>query len=309
MIELLIALAASTVEFATPILLAALGEILMERSGVLNIGIEGIMLMGAFAGFWACYITGSPYFGMSAAVMLGLAFGLLLAFFSVHIRVNQMIMGLAVWILSIGLSTYLARKALGVISGGVAIRGLPKVLIPLLSRVPILGRIFFSHNLMVYTTLLLVPIIHFLLFRTTFGLKVRAVGENPRIADTLGVNVYSIRYLCSLVGAELIGLGGSYLVLGRMFTWIENITAGRGWLALAIVLFSKREPYKALAGAWLFGLTYALQYYIQAMELGISYQFLLMLPYIMTIIVLIGVIGKEEAPAALGKAYRREEPL
>ena len=308
MIELVNALLASTVEFATPILLASLGEIIIERAGILNIGIEGMMLMGAFAGFWACYVTGSPYLGMLTAIAVGMLFGLLVGFLAVHLRADQMITGLAVWILSIGLSTYLARKALGIISGGVRIQGLSKVPIPLLSEIPLLGPVFFNQNIMVYLGLALVPFVQTLLFKTTVGLKIRSVGENPRMADTLGVNVYLVRYLCLLVGGGLIGLGGSYLVLGRMYTWIENVTAGRGWLALAIVLFSDRRPYKALAGAWLFGVTYALQYYIQAMGLGIPYQLLLMLPYAMTIVVLVGVIGRGEPPAALGKPYRREEP-
>lgn len=306
--ELVIALIASTVEFSTPILLGALGEIIIERAGILNIGIEGMMLMGAFAGFWACYSSGNPYVGMIFAILIGMMFGLLMAFLSVHLRVDQMIAGLSIWILSIGLSTYLARKTLGIISGVIRIKGLPKTPVPGLCNLPIIGPIFFKQNIMVYLALLLVPVLWFLLFKTTFGLKIRSVGENPRMADTLGVSVYGIRYLCAVLGAGLIGLGGSYLVLGRMFTWIENVTAGRGWLALTIVLFSKRDPYRALAGAWLFGITYALQYHIQAMGLGIPYQLLLMLPYIMTIVVLIGIIGKEEAPAALGKPYRREEP-
>lgn len=307
-IELVTSLLASTVEFSTPILLAALGEVLTERSGVMNLGIEGIMLIGAFCGFWGALTTGNPWFGILIALIAGALVGVLKAFFSITLKANQVIAGLAIWILGIGLSTYLSRTVLGITPGTIMIPGLEKAPIPLLSNIPFIGKIFFNHNVLVYLTLLLVPILHFILFKTTIGLKIRAVGENPRVADTLGVNVFLIRYLCTIIGAALMGVAGSYLTLGRLFTWVEEVTAGRGWLALAIVFFSKRYPFKALLGAWLFGAAYALQYHLQAMNIGIPYQFLLMLPYIVTIITLLGIIGREEAPAALGIPYSREEP-
>ena len=307
-VELIMLLLASTVEFSTPILLAALGEILTERSGVMNLGIEGIMLIGAFCGFWGALVTGNPWFGIFLALIAGALIGILKAFFSVSLKANQVIAGLAIWILGIGLSTYLSRTVLGVVPGTIIIPGLRKAPIPLLSNIPFIGAIFFNHNVLVYITLLLVPVFHFILFKTTIGLRIRAVGENPRVADTLGVNVFLIRYLCTIVGASLMGMAGSYLTLGRLFTWVEEVTAGRGWLALAIVFFSKRYPFKALLGAWLFGAAYALQYHLQAMNIGVPYQFLLMLPYIITIITLLGIIGREEAPAALGIPYSREEP-
>ena len=307
-IELATSLLASTVEFSTPILLAALGEVLTERSGVMNLGIEGIMLIGAFCGFWGALTTGNPWFGILLALIAGALVGVLKAFFSITLKANQVIAGLAIWILGIGLSTYLSRTVLGIIPGTIMIPGLEKAPIPLLSNIPFIGEIFFNHNVLVYLTLLLVPVLHFILFKTTIGLKIRAVGENPRVADTLGVNVFLIRYLCTIIGAALMGVAGSYLTLGRLFTWVEEVTAGRGWLALAIVFFSKRYPFKALLGAWLFGAAYALQYHLQAMNIGIPYQFLLMLPYIVTIVTLLGIIGREEAPAALGIPYSREEP-
>ena len=307
-IELVTSLLASTVEFSTPILLAALGEVITERSGVMNLGIEGIMLIGAFCGFWGALTTGNPWFGILIALIAGALVGVLKAFFSITLKANQVIAGLAIWILGIGLSTYLSRTVLGITPGTVMIPGLEKAPIPLFSNIPFIGKIFFDHNVLVYLTLLLVPILHFTLFKTTIGLKIRAVGENPRVADTLGVNVFLTRYLCTIIGAALMGAAGSYLTLGRLFTWVEEVTAGRGWLALAIVFFSKRYPFKALLGAWLFGAAYALQYHLQAMNIGIPYQFLLMLPYIVTIITLLGIIGREEAPAALGIPYSREEP-
>jgi len=307
-IELVTSLLASTVEFSTPILLAALGEVITERSGVMNLGIEGIMLIGAFCGFWGALTTGNPWFGILIALIAGALVGVLKAFFSITLKANQVIAGLAIWILGIGLSTYLSRTVLGITPGTVMIPGLEKAPIPLFSNIPFIGKIFFDHNVLVYLTLLLVPILHFILFKTTIGLKIRAVGENPRVADTLGVNVFLIRYLCTIIGAALMGVAGSYLTLGRLFTWVEEVTAGRGWLALAIVFFSKRYPFKALLGAWLFGAAYALQYHLQAMNIGIPYQFLLMLPYIVTIVTLLGIIGREEAPAALGIPYSREEP-
>ncbi|MEM2897477.1 MAG: ABC transporter permease [Candidatus Bathyarchaeia archaeon] len=311
MIELIVALLKATVEFSTPILLAALGEIFAERSGVMNLGIEGIMLLGAFFGFWATYSTGAPELGILAAIIIGSLMGLAMAILSVSVRANQVVSGLAIWILCIGLSTYLSRKVLGIVPGGVSIKGLLPISIPILRDIPFIGSIFFEHNLLVYLTLILVPVCGIVLFNTTIGLKIRAIGEKPRVADTLGVNVFVIRYLCVIFGGALAGLAGSYLTVGRLFTWIEEITAGRGWLAIVVVLFGRRDPYKALMGAWVFGAIYAFQYHLQTMATGIPYQFLLMLPYLTTIFTILGVItilGKEEAPEALGVPYSREEP-
>lgn len=311
MIELITALLAATIEFSTPILLAALGEVFVERSGVMNLGIEGIMLVGAFCGFWATYSTGIPELGIIVSLIVGSLMGLIMAILSVSIRADQVISGLAIWILGIGLSTYLSRKVLGIVPGGVMIKGLSIIKIPILHEIPLLGPVFFEHNLIVYLTLILVPICGIILFNTTIGLKIRAVGERPRVADTLGVNVFRIRYLCVIFGGALAGLAGSYLTIGRLFTWVEEVTAGRGWLAIVVVLFGRRDPYKALVGAWIFGAIYALQYHLQAMATGIPYQFLLMLPYITTIITILAIIvvlGKEEAPGALGIPYSREEP-
>ncbi|MEM3506428.1 MAG: ABC transporter permease [Candidatus Bathyarchaeia archaeon] len=311
MIESIIALLKATIEFSTPILLAALGEIFAERSGVMNLGIEGIMLLGAFCSFWATYSTGIPELGIIVSLIVGSFMGLIMAILSVSIRANQVVSGLAIWILGIGLSTYLSRKVLGIVPGGVSIKGLSPINIPLLHEIPLIGQIFFEHNLLVYLTLILVPICGIVLFNTTIGLKIRAVGERPRVADTLGINVFFIRYLCVIFGGALAGLSGAYLTIGRLFTWIEEITAGRGWLAIVVVLFGRRDPYKALIGAWIFGAIYALQYRLQTTVTSIPYQFLLMLPYlttIITILVVITILGKEEAPGALGIPYSREEP-
>jgi len=310
MTDFVVALLAATIELSTPILLAAIGEIIAERAGVVNLGIEGIMLLGAFCGFWAVYVTEQSGSGLLAALFVGALMGLLMSYLSINLRADQLVSGLAIWILGIGLSTYLSRKVLGIVPGGVMVKGFQPIYIPVLSDVPFLGPVLFRQNVLVYLTLALVPLTWFVLFHTTVGLKIRSVGEAPRVADTLGINVFRIRYVCTILGATLAGLAGSYLTLARMFTWIEEVTAGRGWLAIVVVLFGRRDPLKALIGAWAFGVVYALQYYIQAMGLGIPYQVLLMLPYLVTamsLIIITIVLRKEEAPAALGVPYAREE--
>jgi len=310
MTEPVLALLAATIELSTPILLAALGEIVAERAGVMNLGIEGIMLVGAFFGFWAVYATGVPAWGLFAALLLGGLLGLLMSFLSISLRADQVVSGLSLWILGIGLSTYLSRKVLGIVPGGVMINGLKPIHVPVFGEIPLLGPVFFRQNILVYFTLALVPLTWFILFRTKIGLKVRSIGEAPRVADTLGINVLRFRYICVIIGSALAGLAGSYLTVGRLYTWVEEVTAGRGWLAIVVVLFGRRDPAKALLGAWLFGGVYAFQYYVQAMGVGIPYQLLLMLPYLVTAGSLVAVtiiLRREEAPAALGVPYTREE--
>jgi simple sugar transport system permease protein len=296
----------ATVELSTPILLVAMGEILTERSGVLNLGVEGIMLLGAIVSFWATYLGNSAAIGLLAGIAVGLLVGLLVAYWSVSLGADQVVTGLGIWILGSGLSSYLARIAFGTAPGRVVIEGIKQLNIPILSNIPILGEIFFQQNILVYLGLILVPIFWVVLFRTTIGLKIRAVGENPRAADTVGIKVFKIRYLCVLLGAALAGLAGSYLTVVRFHIWIDEIVAGRGWLALVVVWFGKRNPLRALGGAWLFGLIYALQYHFQATTPWIPYQFLLMLPYILTILFLVVMVGKEETPGAFTIPYKRE---
>jgi len=300
-------ISAAIIEMSTPLLIAALGEIFVERSGVLNLGIEGMMLVGAFSGFAGAYFSGNFLFGFLIGLVVGMSIGALMAYLSVKLGVDQILAGLAIWIFSIGLSTFLARTILGIAPGTVTIKGLEPINIPLLSQLPILGPILFQHNILVYLVLISVPLFHILLFRTTFGLKVRAVGENPKAADTLGIHVHRIRFLCLLLGGAMAGLAGSYLTVARYHVWIEEVTAGMGWIALVVVFFGKRSPYRALLGAWIIATGFSLRYYLQIAAFWIPYQFILMLPYILTIILLVGIVGKEETPAAFCIPYKREE--
>jgi len=295
----------ATIELATPLLLAALGEIFVERSGILNLGIEGMMLVGAFAGFFGAFSTGNVAVGILTGVLAGALMGILMSLLSVKLGADQVVSGLAIWVFSIGLSTFLSREILGSAPGTVTIKGLSEAPIPLLSEVPIVGQILFRHNVMTYITLILTPILGIILFKTSFGLKIRAVGENPKAAAAMGIDVFLTRYICVIFGGVMAGIAGSYLTLARYHIWMEEVTAGIGWLALVVVIFGKRNPYRALVGAWLFGLIYALQYHFQISVPLIPYQFMLMLPYLAVIVLLLGLVGKEEAPAALGIPYER----
>jgi simple sugar transport system permease protein len=264
------------------------------------------MLMGSFISFNIALSTGNLWLGVIGGILIGAIAGLFMALMSVTLKVNQVVCGLAIWITGLGLSSFLFR-----ITGGhtatARVEGFKPVYIPFLSEVPILGPILFRHSALVYIALILVPILAFVLFRTAFGLKIRAVGENPRAADVLGINVALIRYLCVIFGGSMAGLGGSVLVLTYVKMFTEGMTGGKGWIALAIVIFGKWNPYRVLAGALLFGLTDALQLNLQALGTPIPPQFLQMLPYILTIVVLVGALGKAGVPLALTKPYTREE--
>ncbi|MEM3506041.1 MAG: ABC transporter permease [Candidatus Bathyarchaeia archaeon] len=303
----IIGLLAAAVRFSTPLILPAFGEILAERSGVLNLGVEGIMLMGAFLGFIGAYFTGDLFIGIAFSIIIGAILGLIHAFVCVTLRANQIVSGMAIWFLGWGMSGFLYRMIFGIRPLPVTIEGFKTINVPLLSEIPFIGQILFQQNLLVYISLILIPIMYLAIFKTTFGLKIRATGENPRTADVAGVNVYLIRYICVITGGALAGLGGGYLSLAHLNMFIDNMTLGRGFIAIAIVYFGKWNPYKTFIGALIFGGVDALQSRLQAMKLGIPFQFLLMLPYALTILALLGLARKAESPAALTIPYQREE--
>lgn len=304
----LIGLFAGTIRMAAPILFASLGEIFAQRSGVLNLGLEGMMVVGAFTGFAGAYYTGNPWLGVVSGMAGGGLWGLLMAFMSVTLRANQTITGIMIVLTAGGLVTFLNQTVFGgsyIPPRAAAFKALN---IPLLSQIPILGPILFQQNILVYLAFLLVPVSALVLFRTTLGLKITAVGENPRAADALGVNVYAIRYLCVVLDGIMAGLGGTFLTLGYMNMFTDWITAGRGWIAISLVIFGRWNPYGALGGALLFGGVNALQLRFQMVGVAVPYQFALMLPYLLTIIVLVSVSGKTAgSPAALCVPYVREE--
>jgi len=298
------------VEEGTVLLLAALGEIYAERSGVLNLGVEGMMAFGALMAILTMMATSSYVLAVLVAVAAGLSLSLVHAVLSIHLRTNQIVSGLAITILGLGLSGFLGRRE-GII--GRPIVALPDVSVPGLSAIPVIGPAFFDQNLIVYFAYALVAAMWFLLFRTRLGLNIRTVGENPAMADSLGVNVYGIRYLCTLVGGALAGLSGALITLGYYPAWTEGMTLGRGWIAIGLVILATWNPSRALLGAFLFGGVTALpNAFMSVGYQQIPSSFLQMLPYALTLVVLAaasirGLRKKVAPPAALGLPYSREE--
>lgn len=298
---------AASIRLATPILLSALGEIFVERAGILNLGIEGIMLMGALSGFLGAYWTHNLWIGVLAGMLTGILFGLLMGFMSITAKANQVVAGIGITILGGGLSTLLFRLVFGLRTVPPTLKIFPTLPIPVLSRIPVIGPVLFEHNILVYLALILVPVASAVLYRTHFGLKVRAVGESPDAVDTRGISVGRARYLALIIGGAMAGLGGAYLVLGSLGLFWTQMTAGRGFIAVAVVVFSKWDPGRALLGAWVFGLASALQISLQTLNVPIASQILLMLPYVITIIVLISVSRRAEFPSAYAVPYFRGE--
>ncbi len=306
-LTLLIAIGAAAIRSGTPILIPCLGGIVTERSGVLTLGTEGMMLVGALAGFATAHATGSAAFGIAAACALGAFFAFLHAILCVSFRANQVVSGLALVLFATGVSGLFGRPYVGQ-----PIHGLASLPIPGLADLPVIGPILFRHDAVVYASYLLAPAAWLFLYRTRAGLHLRAVGESPETADAMGVPVFAIRYAATLAGGALIGLGGAYLSLAYTPLWIEQMSAGRGWIAIALVIFAGWNPLKAFAGAYLFGGIDAIQLRMQAAGSHVSPHLLLALPYIVTILVL-AVAQTPRArrrlgiPAALGLPYAREE--
>lgn len=302
-----IALLAVAIVAGTPLLFAAMGEVMAERSGILNLGVEGMMLVGAVTGFMVTVITGNHWIGMLAAAVGGAAMAAIHAFITVTLRGNQVVSGLALTIFGTGTSGFLGKNYVGI---PLADRFTP-VNIPYLGDIPVLGPILFQHDAMVYLSILTAILLWYILYRTSWGLSIRAVGENPAAADAVGISVSRVRYLATIIGGIMAGLGGAYLSLAYAPTWQENITAGRGWIAVALVIFALWNPMRAIVGSYLFGGVEALTFRIQTAGIEISPFFLAMLPYLFTILVLVLVTirRRQEAgvPAALGTAYDREE--
>ncbi len=296
-----------TVTVMVPFLIAALGEVITERAGLLNVAIEGTMVVGAVSAFLATYFSGSYLAGAGTAMAAGALIAILLAYFCVTLRASQLTVGLGLFVCCLGMATLLYRIFIGVRLSPPQIRTLPAVVIPRLAHVPVVGEALFTQNLLSYLALLLVPTLSVVLFHTPLGLRWRAIGENPRAADTLGVDVFGARYLCTVVGGALIGLAGGYLPLGITGTYSDGMVAGRGWIALMLVIFGRWTPSLVLGGALLFAYVEALQFKVALVTKAVPPQFLLMLPYLLAILVLIRGYRGALAPAALMRAYDREE--
>lgn len=302
----LVSTIARSLAFSTPLLWAALGEIYAERSGVVNLGVEGMMILGAVAGFMAAQTTGSPLIGLVAAVVVGSLAGLVHAFFAVTLRANQYVSGLALTIFGLGLSGLVGRAFVGVPLAN----PMRTVTVPGLSSLPIIGPAFFTdQHLLTYAGLVVAVLLSVLLFATKVGVVVRSAGESPAATDALGLNVFVTRYLCVVFGGAMAGIAGAYLSLAYRPTWTEGMTAGMGWIALAITIFAAWRPARAILAAFIFGACFHLAFRLQNV---LPAEFLQMLPYLVTILSLtliaLGRGGRRAgAPAALGTAYTRGE--
>jgi len=301
-----VALLAAGLRLATPILLGALGEIFAERAGILNIGLEGMMLVGALAAYLGAVGVGDAWFGALCGVLAGMALGLLFAFLTVTLNANQIVCGIVVNLLALGLTGFIHRVIFGVTARLPSSPSLGTWDIPFLSSIPFLGPVVFKQHAFVYLSLFLIAVSWFVLFRTTWGLNIRAVGEHPQAADTLGVNVFRVRYAAILTCGALAGLGGAFLSLAQLNVFVEGMTEGRGFIALAVVIFARWHPLGALGAAFLFGITEALQFRLQAQGSDIPFQFLAMLPYVVTVVVLVSAFARSAQPAALNKPYTKE---
>ena len=314
-LALILSIFAVAIQAGTSLVYASVGEIFTERSGILNLGVEGIMIMGAVTAFATAYHTGSLAAALAVAVLVGGTLALIHAFLTISLRADQVVSGLAMTIFGTGLADFLGQR-LGpegkALVGMVGPRFRP-VAIPVLSEIPVLGKALFNQDLMVYGMFILVPVASYYIYRTRPGLHLRAVGENPGTADALGIGVYRSRYLYTVFGGMLMALGGAHLSLAYTPGWTEGITGGRGWIAIALVIFALWNPYRALLGALLFGGVNAIQFRLQAAGATIPAPFLNMLPYLFTILVLTLVTIYEKtskhvgAPAALGLPYVRGE--
>jgi simple sugar transport system permease protein len=288
---------------STPFLLAAIGELVVERSGVLNLGVEGMMVMGAVCGFGAAFVTGSPYVGILAAIAAGAALSALFGFLTLTLVANQVATGLALTLLGLGLSGIIGESFVGL--PGVK---LGAIYVPVLTDIPFIGRILFGQDVLVYSSFLLTAGVAYVLFKTKTGLIIRAVGSSHQSAHALGYNVISVRYACVLFGGACSGLAGGFLSLAYTPQWIENMTGGRGWIALALVVFASWLPWRAAIGAYLFGTVWILNLYIQPLGLPIPSQLLTALPYIVTILALVIIsanrmLTRLNTPACLGQPF------
>lgn len=287
---------------AAPILIAAIGLLYMEKAGVVNIGAEGTMLIGALAGSIGAYIFQNPWMGALVAGLVGGLVGVLFAYLVVTVKANQIVAGIAINIFALGATTTVNRIFFGLNASSASIPSFTKIAIPFLSNIPVIGS-FFNQFGLAYIAFLMVPFTYYLMKKTTIGLKIRSVGEHPEAADTAGINVFRIRYGTVIVGSMIIGVAGAYLSVGLLSFFSENMVSGRGYIALASVIFGKWNPYGIFGAAFLFGFGDALQIRLQAMGSAIPYQFLLMMPYLLTVAALAGFVGKAVAPKASGKPY------
>jgi simple sugar transport system permease protein len=295
----------STIAMATPILLAALGELLVEESGIINVGIEGAMLAGAFFALSGVYFTGSIAVGLTCGIAAATAINAMLGVLLINLAVNQVVAGTALNIFAAGITGVFYRKFFGITGKAFIVSPLHALAIGPLARIPFFGPMLFDQSPLVYLAFLLVPVFAWLIRRTRYGLRVRAAGERPEAADALGLGVYALRWQALIVSGVLTGLAGAFLTLVYANTFVENISAGRGFVALAVVILGQRNSWGLAAASLLFGAAMALQFGLQALGTAVPYQLFLALPYALTLIVLAFFGGQARDPSALGIPYIR----
>ena len=301
-----VGLLAATLRFATPLVFAAIGGIFNERAGVINIGLEGMVLAGAFFGIWATAWSGSWVVGILMAMAFGGLLATIHAYFSIHLRADQIVVGTAINFLALGITGYLFRYIYGTQGTPSDIARIPDVVLPGFIRdIPYFGDVFGQLNLMIWLMFALLVISWVVLFKTPIGLRLRSVGEHPKAADTVGINVYAIRYAAVIVSGMLAGLGGAYISFGFGGAFNEGMSDGRGFIALAAVIFGKWNPFGAFGACLLFGFASAISIPLQR-EADISANLLSTLPYVLTLIALVGVIGRSVGPAAVGRPYTKQ---
>ena len=311
-IEMLEDILGSMIRGATPLLLAALGEVISQRAGVINIGIEGMMLIGALFGMVTSFYTAglpflAPWLGIIVAGLAGLITATIFVIFAIKLRGDQIVVGTAVTLLALGFTQVVYQRLFGMTGSPQSVPYFKEMDVPYLSEIPLIGKALFSHNIIVFLTFLLVPCVFFFLYHTQLGLRVRACGEHPKAISTIGSNVTVIRTNCMLFAGTMAGIGGGYLSLADVPYFTPGMTDGRGFIALAIVIFGKWHPVKACGAALLFGLGFALDARFQAFGWDVQYQWFLMLPFVLCLAVLAGFVGRAEAPLALGKPYDTSE--
>jgi ABC-type uncharacterized transport system permease subunit len=296
----------STLVRATPIALAALCGVISERSAVINIGVEGIMLISALVAVITATVSQNLYIGLICAVLMGGLVAALHAFLVIHFKVDQTVSSVAINIFGIGITSFISSRYLQ--SAGDTFNNsgtFPIITIPILSKIPILGPMLFENNIVIYLMVLCVIVMHITLFYTPWGLRTRAVGEHPKAADTLGINVHLVRYVNVIIGGLIAGLGGAYFTLGSVGRFDEGMTAGKGFIGLAAMIFGNWNPFGAFSSSLIFGFADSLQVKLQILRVPIPSEFLLMAPYIVTMIILTGVVGRAIPPAADGQPYEK----
>jgi simple sugar transport system permease protein len=296
----------TSLRLSVPVVFAAVGGVLSERSGVYNIGLEGMILFGAFGAAVGAFFGDAPLAGLLVGAAGGMAAALVLAVLGVSMGVNQIVSGIAINLLAVGLTAFLSRVVFGAQANTLSLPGFQPIALPGLGAIPVLGPVLFGQDLLVYVMYATVALVAVLLFTTPWGLAIRAVGDNPAAADTAGISVARVRYGCVLASGVLAGLGGAYLVLSQVFLFSEHMSAGKGFIALAAVILGRWHPVGALLACLLFGFFDALQLRLQFANPGVPYQIFVMLPYLASILALVGLVGRPTPPAACGIPYRRE---